>query len=103
MANKYDSYGKMPRISKGFLFGGLVVAVIAYIVNYSSESLHALVPVRAPNKPYKTFEAFYPFYLSQHAEITNRRLHLTGTTLAIAIMIAQPAVIQSVIAAGSAG
>ena len=36
---------------------------------------------------YQTFEEFYPFYLSQHANATNRRLHVIGSTLAILQLI----------------
>lgn len=36
---------------------------------------------------YKTFEDFYPFYLSQHVNQTNRRLHVIGTLLAIFMLI----------------
>lgn len=36
---------------------------------------------------YKTFEAFYPFYLSQHANQTNRRLHVIGTLLSLIMII----------------
>ena len=36
---------------------------------------------------YKTFEEFYPFYLSQHANATCRRLHVIGSTLAIIQLI----------------
>src|SRR5438094_10666023 len=35
-------------------------------------------------EPYRSFGAFYPFYLSQHAERTCRRLHFLGTTLGLA-------------------
>jgi hypothetical protein len=31
-------------------------------------------------EPYGTYEAFWPFYVSQHLNATNRRLHFTGTT-----------------------
>src|SRR5919199_2994099 len=37
--------------------------------------------------PYRSFGAFYPFYLSQHGERTCRRLHFLGTTLALAGVI----------------
>jgi hypothetical protein len=33
-------------------------------------------------KRYSNFAEFYPFYLSQHANRTCRRLHFVGTTLA---------------------
>jgi hypothetical protein len=36
---------------------------------------------------YQTFEQFYPFYLSQHANLTNRRLHTLGTTLGIICLV----------------
>ena len=31
----------------------------------------------------KTFAEFYPFYLSEHANRTSRRLHFAGTTLGL--------------------
>ncbi len=31
---------------------------------------------------FTTFEEFYPFYLSQHSNRINRRLHVIGTLLA---------------------
>lgn len=34
-------------------------------------------------KHYKTFQAFYPFYLSEHANPINRLLHFVGTTLVL--------------------
>ena len=37
-------------------------------------------------RPYRSFGAFYPFYLS-HAERNCRRLHFLGTTLALAGVI----------------
>ena len=37
---------------------------------------------------YRTFAEFYPFYLSEHANRTSRRLHFTGTTIAVVLLIA---------------
>ncbi|KAJ2956371.1 hypothetical protein NQZ79_g7754 [Umbelopsis isabellina] len=34
-----------------------------------------------PASGFKTLEEFYPFYLGEHCNQTNRRLHITGTTL----------------------
>ncbi len=31
---------------------------------------------------------FYPFYLSEHANRTSRRLHFVGTSLALALLVA---------------
>jgi len=36
---------------------------------------------------YRSFGAFYPYYLSQHADRTCRRLHFLGTTLGLASII----------------
>ena len=36
---------------------------------------------------YRTFAAFYPFYLTEHVNRTSRRLHVIGTTLVIAAVI----------------
>ncbi|MBS1958946.1 MAG: DUF962 domain-containing protein [Bdellovibrionales bacterium] len=40
-----------------------------------------------PAKVYQSFEEFWPFYLSQHANPICRGLHLTGTTLGILILL----------------
>ncbi len=37
---------------------------------------------------YATFREFYPFYLSEHANRTCRRLHFAGSLLVIVIVIA---------------
>ena len=34
-----------------------------------------------PEKEYKTFAEFYPYYLSQHSQIGTRVMHFIGTTL----------------------
>jgi hypothetical protein len=39
-------------------------------------------------KRYTTFTEFYPFYLSEHANGTCRRLHFAGTSLVIGCMVA---------------
>ena len=38
-------------------------------------------------KTYKSFTAFYPFYLSQHQNITCRRLHFIGSCLIITTLV----------------
>jgi len=38
-------------------------------------------------RKYKSFKAFYPFYLSQHSNKTCRLLHVIGTTILLAITI----------------
>ena len=39
------------------------------------------------NLVFNTFEDFYPFYLSQHSNQINRRLHVIGTILSIIQLI----------------
>ena len=38
-------------------------------------------------KHYRSFAEFYPFYLSEHANRTSRRLHFAGTSIALALLI----------------
>jgi hypothetical protein len=42
-------------------------------------------------KRYRSFGDFYPFYLSEHANKVSRRLHFTGTSVALALLIASVA------------
>jgi len=37
---------------------------------------------------YRSFRDFYPFYLSEHANRVSRRLHFTGTSVALGLLIA---------------
>lgn len=37
---------------------------------------------------FASFRDFYPFYLTEHANRTCRRLHFVGTTLAMACLVA---------------
>jgi len=38
-------------------------------------------------KRYATFRDFYPFYQSEHANRTNRRLHFIGTSTSLACVL----------------
>lgn len=40
------------------------------------------------SRTYRNFREFYPFYLSEHANRTSRRLHFTGTSIAAALLVA---------------
>jgi hypothetical protein len=37
---------------------------------------------------YKNFGDFYPFYLSEHSNRISRRLHFTGTSMALGLLVA---------------
>lgn len=41
-------------------------------------------------KHYRSFREFYPFYLSEHGNRISRRLHFTGTTISLALLIGAP-------------
>jgi len=38
-------------------------------------------------KVYRTFADFYPFYLSEHANRTSRRLHFVGSSIALVLLV----------------
>jgi hypothetical protein len=40
------------------------------------------------DRRYRTFREFYPFYLSEHSNLVSRRLHFTGTSFALLLLIA---------------
>jgi len=42
---------------------------------------------RNVSSQFRTFADFYPFYLSQHADRTCRRLHFAGTTLGLVALL----------------
>jgi GrpB-like predicted nucleotidyltransferase (UPF0157 family) len=44
-------------------------------------------PLMSEYRTYRNFREFYPFYLSEHANRTSRRLHVMGTTIAAALLI----------------
>jgi len=44
--------------------------------------------INTPARRYASFAAFYPFYLSEHANRTCRRLHFVGTSLGLACLAA---------------
>lgn len=39
-------------------------------------------------KKYKNFRSFYPYYLTEHGDAANRRLHFIGTGLLLILLIA---------------
>lgn len=43
---------------------------------------------RPAGERYRTFHDFYPFYMTEHANPVSRRLHVVGTGLVIAALVA---------------
>jgi hypothetical protein len=57
------------------------------------------------NGQYSTLDEFWPFYVSQHLNPANRRLHFAGTTLglwflALAVLRRSPAALAAALVAG---
>src|ERR1700684_751652 len=42
----------------------------------------------AAEKTFRNFKEFYPFYLSEHANRTSRRLHFMGSSMACVLVVA---------------
>jgi hypothetical protein len=40
------------------------------------------------DRQYRSFREFYPFYLSEHANVVSRRLHFIGTSVALVLLVA---------------
>lgn len=59
---------------------------------------------RSPNKPFVTFDEFYPFYLTQHQDVTCVRLHVIGTSIILLMSILlEPLIFPSLIMAAMIG
>jgi hypothetical protein len=46
---------------------------------------------------YSSFAQFYPYYLSEHADRTSRRLHVVGTGCALAQLVAAAALAEPLV------
>merc|ERR550539_2225080 len=44
-------------------------------------------------KAYKTVDSFYPYYLSEHHDPDNQRLHIFGSTLIVLIGLMKPEIV----------
>ncbi|KAI9267245.1 hypothetical protein EDC94DRAFT_602723 [Helicostylum pulchrum] len=40
-----------------------------------------------PSGGFKTMEDFYPFYLGEHCNVINRRLHIIGSTISLSVFL----------------
>eukprot|EP01039_Chlorochromonas_danica_P002879 gene2882-3144_t len=80
----------------------ILFVIGAFFLNLKTQDPKAF-PNPASNKPFSTFEEFYPFYLSQHSDVTCRRLHFIGTTLIILLSVFNPFIFPSGILAAMMG
>jgi len=42
--------------------------------------------MQSTHSTFKSFKAFYPYYLKEHRNVTCRRLHFIGSTLVIVVI-----------------
>ncbi len=80
--SKADSYVDIvPQLKRSHVLTlALATALATAIYNLPAQyENYSLTGPRAPNKQFKNFEQFFPFYLSEHKDLANRRLHLIGT------------------------
>lgn len=104
--SKADSYVDiLPHITKAQLLSAILAVALASTIAQLPDWYYdySLTGERAANKVFRTFSDFYPFYLSEHDHMTNRLLHLCGTTLSLIIMLWHPVLIQSLAASFGVG
>ena len=66
------------------ILGVAVVALLSVIGKVDVGELETIAGFpRSEKKPFKTFEEFYPFYLTEHTDMISRRLHVIGTSLVL--------------------
>mmetsp|Transcript_13889 Transcript_13889/g.46889 ORF Transcript_13889/g.46889 Transcript_13889/m.46889 type:complete len:168 (+) Transcript_13889:3-506(+) len=60
---------------------------------------------RAENKPetFDTFDGFYPLYMEQHSDVTCRRFHFVGTSLAFLWILWDPRLVMAMLTAACLG
>ena len=78
-------------------FAILIVSMTAFLAASYFEA--SMSTVQALEKPYKSFEEFFPFYMSQHQNEICRRLHFVGTSIVVFMMAYRPYLAISIIPA----
>jgi hypothetical protein len=104
MASKVKaSSSKAEKQSKSSIDVTVILPAVLIIAAFMN--MDKFVPTLPPasNKPFSLFEEFFPFYISQHADETCRRLHFVGTTLVILYSLYEPFVLPSLAMAGLLG
>jgi len=76
------------------------VAAAAFLTYYAHQMN---MPEPHSNKPFGTFEEFYPFYLKEHSDQTCKRLHFVGTSIILLLTWLNPGIITAMSAAGFLG
>eukprot|EP01012_Entosiphon_sulcatum_P058681 TRINITY_DN82820_c0_g1_i1.p1 TRINITY_DN82820_c0_g1~~TRINITY_DN82820_c0_g1_i1.p1 ORF type:complete len:198 (+),score=28.86 TRINITY_DN82820_c0_g1_i1:36-629(+) len=89
---------------QGFGASQFAVPIVVALLAFAASQAPQYVPVQpAPNRLYHSWEEFFPFYLTEHSEVTNQQLHFVGTTFVILMGIACPWIFISLGLAGYLG
>jgi hypothetical protein len=92
MSGKSPKSASSPKALVSPLFLGLVLTLaIAYFMTHPP-ALPSLTGPPAASKPYKTLEEFYPFYIGEHSNATNKLLHVSGTSIILLLGLFRPSV-----------
>jgi len=102
-APREESAAKQPKNAGGGVHVTGLVLVAALVGMYVVDTYFKPSLPRASTKPFKTFEEFLPFYLSEHSDVWCRRVHFIGTTIALTFFLRYPTTILNAIAAASVG
>jgi len=83
--------------------GVLALAVGAEMLR--SNGMLGFLPTGRPhaNKPFATFDEFYPYYLREHSDIWTKRLHYLGTALMIVLILLSRRLILPIVAGAAVG
>ena len=73
------------------------------LVQYGLDHGYLAASPASPTKPFATFEAFYPHYLSEHAQRGTKLAHFIGTTLMALYVAINPYLVTSFVSAGAVG
>lgn len=98
--------GDVTTAEEGLVVGwGIVVAIVAAGAAAAAADplANRLAIPWASTKPHHTFEEFYPFYLTQHQDVTCRRLHVVGTTMVVLMVVLDVCLGLSLALAGALG
>jgi hypothetical protein len=83
------------------LLAALAVAALAAAM-YAPAVPSLTGPAHA-NKPFSSFDAFYPFYQREHSQSATRAMHVAGSAVVLFLMLRSPALIAAAAIAGSVG
>ena len=102
MASKQPTSPQAPR-RRGLTPFLAALAVAAVSAAVYAPALPSLTGPAHANKPYASFDEFYPFYQREHSRTETRAMHVAGTAVVLFLMLRAPALAAAAAVAGSVG